>query len=126
MINVSAAVIIHGNRVLVCRRADGRYAGLWEFPGGKREPGETAAACVARECREELGIAIDAGSLLAAYAWEDSIHFSFFLATLREGTPECLDHSEVRWVDADALQALTFCPADTLLLDRVAGHLRTS
>ena len=66
MIDVTAAVIARGGRMLLCQRPQGkRCAGLWEFPGGKAEPGETLEMCLVRECREELGVELSVGRALA-------------------------------------------------------------
>src|ERR1700744_6143582 len=63
---VSAALIFHGGKLLISRRpAQAHLGGLWEFPGGKREPGETFEACLVREIREELGVEVSVGKLFA-------------------------------------------------------------
>lgn len=114
---VSAAVIQQNGRIMICQRREGTaYAGLWEFPGGKREPGETAEACLVRECLEELGIRIHVKGLLKAFHHpgksEPSIHFSFFYATILSGEPVCHVHKEILWAPKDEMHKYTFCPAD--------------
>ena len=82
MVNVTAAVIGREGRVLLCRRPQGkRCAGLWEFPGGKVEPGETLAACLVRECREELGVSLCVGRAIAVVE-RDGLRITFLLARL--------------------------------------------
>ena len=88
MILVSAAIIRNtAGEILICQRgAGGSCAFLWEFPGGKQEAGETAADCLVRECREELGIEIDIVALLeqTSYTYPDNkIGLSFFAAHLK-------------------------------------------
>ncbi len=94
-------------------------AGLWEFPGGKREAGETAEECLRRECMEELGIDIGVGPLMDAFEWANPgrvLCFSFFLASIQSGTPERRVHSELRWVDRQMLSSFSFCPADARIV----------
>ena len=93
MIFVSAAIIRNtAGEILICQRgAGGSCAFLWEFPGGKQEAGETAADCLVRECREELGIEIDIVALLeqTSYIYPDNkIGLSFFAAKITGGVPK--------------------------------------
>jgi len=121
--DVSAAIIEKDGKVLICKRAGrGEAAHLWEFPGGKREAGETSAACLARECAEELGIEIATAGLLAEVDWPgsaDHYHFRFFAATVLSGEAEAREHEEIRWVAREALRQYVFCPADASILDQV-------
>lgn len=122
LIEVSAAVIFRDDEVLICRRAGGRHAGLWEFPGGKREGDETAAACLVRECDEELGVRLSVGEALAALPWQGAdqeMLFTFFAASLDQGEPQCRVHDQIRWVRPNELSSYVFCPADTAVLDRL-------
>src|SRR5271170_6058553 len=88
-VEVSAALIFRGGKLLITQRhAKSHMGGLWEFPGGKREPGETYEECLVREIREELGVEIAIGSCFAeithAYP-EKHVHLKFFQAQLRAG-----------------------------------------
>lgn len=119
--DVSAGVIVDGQRVLVCRRAaPRRHAGLWEFPGGRREAGETAAQCLRRELREELDLDVSVGAPVARVECPrddgGTIRLTFLLATVAGVPPRCLEHQEIRWLTPDALAGLDFCPADACAL----------
>ncbi len=117
-----AAAIIRGTsgEILICRRGgEGNCAGLWEFPGGKRERGESMAECLARECREELGTEIAVGKLFAdtVYSYPDrTIHFNFFEAKILSGQPRMNVHRDMRWVSARELSNYDFCPADAKIV----------
>ncbi|MBU8912637.1 MAG: (deoxy)nucleoside triphosphate pyrophosphohydrolase [Spirochaetales bacterium] len=115
---VVAAVIVRRGTVLVAQRnAASRFAGLWEFPGGKVEPGETREAALRREIREELGvdISIRPEPPISTVEW-DYDHARVRLVALRAdimtGTPRPLDHAELKWVAAKDLTDLPLLPAD--------------
>ncbi len=116
---VAIALIDTSRRVLMQRRrADRAHGGLWEFPGGKVEPGETADAALLRECEEELGLRIEAGSLqpltFAALPGERVV---LMLYTCRDwaGEAACLDADELGWFSGDALESLAMPPLDVPL-----------
>ncbi len=112
---VLAAVIRRQGRYLLCRRpVRKRHGGLWEFPGGKLEPGETLARAAARELKEELGTELTAyGPVLFSHR-EVGSHFQIdFVSVEIAGEPEALEHEELRWVSAEELQGLTLAPSDT-------------
>ncbi|HYW15882.1 MAG TPA: (deoxy)nucleoside triphosphate pyrophosphohydrolase [Allosphingosinicella sp.] len=119
---VAAALVDGGRRVLLQLRAPGRaMAGLWEFPGGKVEEGERPEAALARELEEELGIAVDPGSLTpAAFASADNDgrHMLLLLYLCREwrGEPRPLDAEELKWVRPEEMGALPMPPADQPLI----------
>lgn len=120
MVRVSAAIILQNRQVLVCRRREpASVSGLWEFPGGKQESGESASQCIARECMEELSIQLCVGDVFAVIDWphaEHTMRFTFFLAEIEAGTPQPLAHDALRWVEPDALDRLPFCPADATII----------
>lgn len=126
-IQVSAAVIIRDGRVLLCRRAPGgSCGGLWEFPGGKIEPGETAAACAVRECQEELGVAIKPLRLLdvVEHTYPDKrVTLYFYAAQLTQGEPSLHVHTDLAWVLPPALCGYSVCPADEAFLHRLVQLL---
>ncbi len=124
MLHVAAAILYREGNVLICRRGPGgSCGGLWEFPGGKLEPGETPTACAVRECREELGVEIDLGPLYESttYRYPDKeIAFSFFTGTIRRGDPCMRVHTALCWCPPQELADYTFCPADRDLVQDLA------
>lgn len=113
MIEVTAAIIENGDSMLICRRPKGkRFADLWEFPGGKVEPGETPEQCVVRECHEELDITISIDSFFADIIKND-LHISFFVCHIKRGTIAIKEHQAVKWITKSELSDYRFCPADT-------------
>jgi mutator protein MutT len=121
---VVAAVLRRGATVLLCRRPEGkRHAGLWEFPGGKVHPGETAAQALARELDEELGLgAISAEPPLASFDDPGSAFTIAFHPVAAEGEPEAREHSEVRWVAVDIAGDYDLAPSDRRFVE--SGLLR--
>ncbi|GAC1336401.1 MAG: (deoxy)nucleoside triphosphate pyrophosphohydrolase [Myxococcales bacterium] len=124
-VRVVAALIERDGRLLVARRHDqGARAGLWEFPGGKVEPGEGDAAALQRELREELGVEAGIGALYARVEHrypEVLVDLVLYKATLGGGSePRPLAAQEVRWVRRGDLLALPFCEADRPLLAPLA------
>ena len=122
---VVGAAIVRAGRVLAARRsAPPELAGGWEFPGGKVEPGESDAAALARECREELGISIAVAELLGATELGPAWELRVYRADLVTGEPRALqDHDELRWLHADELESVRWLPADRPLLAAVAAAL---
>ena len=121
MIKVVAAVIRRGQKILICRRPEGKnLAGYWEFAGGKVEEGESKRQALVRECREELGITLSVGAeifhTLRDYP-QYSMDISFFDCTICEGQPVAKEHSRIEWVGADELKDYKFCPADGDLIE---------
>lgn len=126
-IEVSAGLIFRSGQLLITqRRADDHLGGLWEFPGGKLEPGETFEQCLARELREELGIEVRVGELFEsvthAYA-EKAVHLKFFLCCLSSGEPQTLGCAAWKWVHREELATHPFPAADARLLGRLGLEL---
>ncbi|GMV10868.1 MAG: DNA mismatch repair protein MutT [Gemmatimonadota bacterium] len=111
---VLAAVIARGGRYLVCQRpAHKRHGGLWEFPGGKLEPGEGDADAATRELREELGVTVSSvGSELLAVHDAGSPFLIAFVAVCIDGEPACLEHSALAWAAPDELLQYELAPSD--------------
>jgi 8-oxo-dGTP diphosphatase len=121
---VTAAVVERSGTYLVTRRLRGTHLeGLWEFPGGKCEDGETQERCLVRELREELGCDAVVGAKLLEVAHEypeRTVELHFFRCELT-GQPQPLLGQEIRWVDRTDLRALEFPPADEQLIQMLAG-----
>jgi mutator protein MutT len=117
---VVAGVIERDGRLLVSRRLKGTHlAGLWEFPGGKCEPGEPHDTCLRRELAEELGVASTVGDelLVSEHAYpERTVRLHFRHAVIR-GEPRPLLGQELMWVERGDLDQLMFPPADRDLID---------
>ena len=122
-IDVAAALIFHQGKLLITRRhAHAHLGGLWEFPGGKREPGESWEACVIREIREELGVEMAVGRLFESivHAYPDkSVHLRFFTGTLLHGEPQPLGCADCRWVTLVELDQFAFPAADAQLMEKL-------
>ncbi|KOR36174.1 MULTISPECIES: 8-oxo-dGTP diphosphatase MutT [Planktothricoides] len=106
------------------RKAHGLHGGLWEFPGGKIEPGETVEACIQREIREELGIeiAVQAHLITVEHTYSHfrvslMVHHCRHLA----GEPQPLECDEVRWVNLDQLEQFTFPQANVKIIEALKG-----
>jgi 8-oxo-dGTP diphosphatase len=117
---VAAVVADAAGRFLVARRRPNTHlAGLWEFPGGGVENGETAEAALARELTEELGVAIAVGEPIT-FAWHHdesrSVLLLFYRASIERGEPVGLQGQEVAWVTLDELERLPTPPADAQLI----------
>jgi len=113
-------------RILTCRRGEGRHlGGLWEFPGGKVETGESPEVALARELEEELGVAVDVGEkLAAAVEWTDgevSIRLSAYWCGISQGEPVALEHAEIRWCDFPELVGLEWAEADLPFVRELGG-----
>ncbi len=125
-VEVAAGVIFRSGQLLITQRhADAHLGGLWEFPGGKREPGETFAQCLTRELREELGVEVDVGELFdsVTHAYADkTVRLEFFLCRLSAGEPQPLDCAALKWVGREELAAYTFPAADAQLINRLAAE----
>ena len=116
MIDVTAAIILKNDRVLIARRRpEASQAGLWEFPGGKVRRGETGEQCLKREISEELGLEIEVGERIGenvhAYPGK-TVRLVAYRARVRSGRLAMNDHAELRWVSAEELDRFAFCPAD--------------
>ncbi len=120
---VAAVIRADDGRLLVARRAEGQHlAGLWEFPGGAVEPGETAEQALVRELDEELGVAAQVGRPIT-FSWhrdgEREILLLFYRARVECGRPAGRQGQEVRWVTPAELVDLPTPPADAALVSRL-------
>lgn len=126
MVEVVAALIWDGDRFLACQRPAHKARGLlWEFVGGKVEPGESREAALIRECREELAVTIEVGKLFmeVVHTYPDlTVHLSLFYASIAEGIPQKLEHNDIRWLTVDEIDQFLFCPADEEILTRLKNR----
>ena len=121
---VSAAVVERDGAYLVTRRLRGTHLeGCWEFPGGKCEPGESLAACLAREIDEELGCGVTVGPELLAVShdYSDRTVELHFLRCELQGEPQSRLGQEIMWAPRPMLRDLDFPPADEALIRMLAG-----
>ena len=120
MTEVVAALIWEGNQFMICQRPAHKARGLlWEFAGGKVEPGETKEAALIRECRENLGITVSVGEIFmeVTHTYPDlTVHLTLFHASIAEGVPQKLEHSDIRYITVDEIPQYEFCPADQVIL----------
>ena len=124
-IEVAAGLVFRDERLLITQRpAQGHLGGLWEFPGGKREAGETFEQCLARELREELGIEVAIGelveSIIHAYP-EKTVLLHFYRCRWIQHEPQPLGCPAFKWVGAQELAEYEFPAADARLLEKLAG-----
>ena len=123
MIEVVAALIWNQNRFMICQRPACKARGLlWEFVGGKVEPGETMEQALVRECQEELAVTLDVGKIFmdVIHEYPDlTVHLTLFHATILDGVPQKLEHNDIRWITADEIDQYSFCPADEEILRRI-------
>ena len=128
-IEVAAGVVTNAEgRMLICRRK-GALDGLWEFPGGKREKGETFQQCLERELMEELELSVEAGETLGSVLRREgdkTIWLVFVSARLKAGTGLILhDHSKAAWVLPEETAEYEFCPADQSFLNSYLPTLKS-
>lgn len=120
---VVAALIRDGDRFMACQRPAHKARGLlWEFVGGKVEPGETKEQALIRECREELAVTVKVKDLFmeVLHEYPDlTVRLSLFNAEIAEGTPQMLEHNDIRWITVREIDAYAFCPADEVILKKL-------
>ncbi len=120
-LEVTAAVIRQGEKFLICQRPANKNCGLlWEFPGGKIEPGETGEQCIIRECQEELGVTLQVERELTdiTYEYPDRIvHLHFYLCSVAQGELERKEHNAFAWITSSGIPLYEFCPADKKMLE---------
>jgi 8-oxo-dGTP diphosphatase len=123
MTEVVAALIWDGDRFLACQRPAHKARGLlWEFVGGKVEPGESREEALIRECQEELAvtIAVDDIYMELVHEYPDlTVRLILFNARIKEGTPQKLEHNDIRWLTVAEIDDYTFCPADRDILAKM-------
>ena len=120
---VVAALIWEGDRFLICQRPAHKARGLlWEFVGGKVEPGETKEQALIRECREELDIELSVGKVFmeVLHEYPDlTVALTLYHAVIASGEPKMLEHNDLRWITPGQIPEFAFCPADEEILRRI-------
>ncbi|KAB8191222.1 NUDIX domain-containing protein [Nonomuraea phyllanthi] len=122
---VAAVIVAPGARVLAAQRSEpAALAGGWEFPGGKVDPGESEAAALVRECREELGVEVTLGERVGG-DWPLSAGYVMrvWLCTLAAGVPEAREHLDLRWLGPDAYYSVEWLDADLPIMKTVENLL---
>lgn len=115
----ACALIDADGRVLLAKRPQGRpMAGLWEFPGGKVEPGESPEAALVRECREELGVDIAVGAFVGEVPLDIGT-LRVYRAAIVAGTPQAHEHQALRWLPPSEFEAVAWIAADRPLVQRL-------
>ena len=123
MTEVVAALIWQGETFMICQRPAHKARGLlWEFVGGKVEPGETKEQALIRECREELAVTLSVGEIFmdVVHEYPDlTVHLTLFHAAVAEGEPQKLEHNDIKWITPREISQYAFCPADVEILEEI-------
>jgi mutator protein MutT len=123
MTEVAAALIWDKEKFLICQRpAHKARALLWEFAGGKVESGESKEQALIRECKEELAVTLSVGDVFmdVVHKYPDiTVRLTLFNASIAEGTPQKLEHNDIRWITPAEIPNYNFCPADEEILKRI-------
>jgi mutator protein MutT len=125
IIEVAAGLIVRHGKILIAQRLDDTHlGGLWEFPGGKRQPGESFEACLKREIEEELGLTIAVHEQIFSAEHRDAerhIRLRFYRCTVLAGEPQPLGCATYRWIAPAEISAYPFPPADLPLVHQIAS-----
>ena len=120
MTDVVAALIWQGDKFMICQRPAHKARGLlWEFVGGKVEPGESKAEALIRECREELDVTVAPGEVFMEVVHEYPdlvVRLTLFNASIAQGRPRLLEHNDLQWITVAQIGQYDFCPADESIL----------
>ena len=126
MTEVVAALVWDKDRFMICQRPAHKARGmLWEFVGGKVEPGETLSQALIRECREELAVTVNVGApfMDVLHTYPDlTVHLTLFHASIAEGVPQKLEHNDIRWIAVEEIGNYEFCPADEVILEKLKSE----
>lgn len=123
MTEVVAALIWDKDKFMICQRpAHKARPLLWEFVGGKVEPGETKEQALIRECREELAVTLSVEDVYmdVLHEYPDlTVHLTLFNARITDGIPQKLEHNDIRWISIREIPNYDFCPADEAIIRRL-------
>ena len=128
-IRVSAAVIHRDGKIFATKRGYGEYKGKWEFPGGKREEGESGEEALYREIKEELDSKVKIEKLICTTDYDyPTFHLTMdvYLSTLIEGKLTLLEHEDAKCVSLDSIDNLDWLPADWSVIDEIKKHFSDS
>jgi 8-oxo-dGTP diphosphatase len=128
-VKVVAAVIKKDNRIFATERGYGDFKDMWEFPGGKIEPGESGPEALKREIREELDTVIEVGDYIETVEYDyPAFHLSMecYWCTVKEGKLTLLEHENALWLDRDSLLSVEWLPADLVIIPKVKEGLSAS
>ncbi|MDE7296551.1 MAG: (deoxy)nucleoside triphosphate pyrophosphohydrolase [Clostridia bacterium] len=125
-VEVVAALIWQGEKFLICQRPAHKARGLlWEFVGGKVEKGETKEQALIRECNEELAITVEPREIFTevTHEYEDiTVHLTLFHCPAFTGTPQLLEHNDIKWIAPAEIPQYEFCPADIEILEKLQAR----
>lgn len=128
MTEVVAALIWDKDKFMICQRPTHKARGLlWEFVGGKVEPGETKEQALIRECQEELAVTLSIGYVFmdVVHEYPDlTVHLTLFNAAILEGIPKKLKHNDIKWITPSEISNYEFCPADVEILKKITEVFR--
>lgn len=120
---VVAALIWENDRFLICQRPAHKARGLlWEFVGGKVDPGESKQQALIRECREELAVEVSVGDVFMEVLHEYPdllVRLTLFNSSIVSGAPQMLEHNDIRWIKVEQIPDFAFCPADVDILKKL-------
>ena len=120
---VVAALIWDGDTFMICQRPAHKARGLlWEFVGGKVEPGETKEQALVRECAEELDVTVEVREkfLEVVHAYPDiTVDLTLYHAAISAGVPKRLEYNDIRWIRPEEIPEYDFCPADREILEKI-------
>lgn len=123
MVEVVAALIWNNDEFMICQRpAHKARSLLWEFVGGKVEPGETKEQALIRECKEELAVMLSVDEVLmdVVHEYPDiTVHLTLFNASIADGIPQKLEHNDIKWITPAEIPNYNFCPADEEILKEI-------
>ena len=126
MTEVVAALIWDDDKFIICQRpAHKARALLWEFVGGKVEPGETKEQALIRECMEELAVTLSVDDVFmdVVHEYPDiTVHLTLFNAAIADGAPQKLEHNDIKWIKVSEIDNYDFCPADTEILEKLKSE----
>lgn len=128
MTEVVAALIWDKDKFMICQRPAHKARGLlWEFVGGKVEPGETKKQALIRECQEELAVTLSIGDVFmdVVHEYPDlTVHLTLLNAAIIEGVPQKLEHNDIKWISPSEIPNYEFCPADVEILKKITEIFR--